>query len=92
MERIRITSRVIRTEAGQKRRLHYDLLTELLEFDGTQLEMYGLQVVLDDDRMTEIFAVRRISPRLKPVLEMIASMADATVTPICVPEILQELL
>lgn len=92
MEQILITSHSVPDPAHGRMTLQYYLLSELLDSDGMQFELYGLQILCSSGKAMERFAARRISPCITPVLALILELADGAVTPVTAPEILQELL
>lgn len=88
MEKVWIRSETIQSETGESSELSYYLLTTPCEgFDS-----YGIEVKLVCGSRTEAASVCAITPIGSRVLQLIGLLADGTVTPTALTDVLQDLL
>lgn len=88
MERTWLRRERVRSDRGSMLELDYYLLTET---DGTS-DHYGLQITLRDGEHEESAAAADITPVGSRILHLIDRLADGTVTPAGLPDVLPELL
>lgn len=79
---------------GQPMRLEYYLLTDPAHFDGGSLEVYGAEILLyrSDRKMPEIARARGVTPIGSRILRILQQLCDGAVTPVGLPEVMEELL
>ncbi len=88
MERVWIRSETALAETGERLELSYYLLTEPCEgFDS-----YGVEVELLCGSRKEAAAVGGITPIGSEILRLIDRLADGTVTPTGLADVLQDIL
>jgi len=88
MEKLLVQTRAALSQSGDSLQLRYYLTAEP---DGN-LERYGTEVVMTRGGGVESYGCRDVTPVASRMLQLIDALADNTVTPALLREILTDLL
>jgi hypothetical protein len=88
VEKTQTRSQMIELDDGRKLNLSYYLLTQC----EAGCDSYGIAIELRSSNGVETAAVEHITPIGKDALTLIDRLADGTVTPVCLMDVLPELL
>ena len=88
MTRTLLRTALTMDQVGRSAKLDYYLLAE----DAAGLEQYGVEVVMQRGKLDERCTVAYITPLASCMIRIIGILAEATVTPTTVREILEDIL